>query len=323
MVSSPRIIFFGTPDFAVYSLEKLVVNGYSIVAVVTAPDKPAGRGLKEKASPVKVFAMLHGIPVLQPVNMKDPKFSDQIKAFNPDLQIVIAFRMMPRLVWDLPPLGTFNLHASLLPQYRGAAPINWAVINGEPETGVTTFMLNEQIDTGKILFSDKILIGSNETAGELHDRLMRAGAELVIKTVDGIVSGAISETHQESLIGNHATLKQAPKIFKEDCRIDWNQDVATIHNFIRGLSPHPGAYTELKMPDGETLILKIYRSVPEQKEVQHSPGDFFTDGKSFLKVSAKNGFIHLEELQLAGRKVMNSGDFLRGFGKIFPETHGI
>jgi methionyl-tRNA formyltransferase len=323
MADFPRIVFFGTPEFAVASLDKLVHGGFEIVAVVTAPDKPAGRGLKEKISPVKEFALLQGLPVLQPVNMKDPGFISQLQSFKPDLQIVIAFRMMPQQVWAMPPLGTFNLHASLLPQYRGAAPVNRAVINGERETGVTTFFLNEQIDTGRILLSEKVQIGADETAGELHDRLMLAGAELVLRTVRRIVDGTVGEIHQESLIVDPALLKPAPKIFKEDCRINWNQDVLTVYNFIRGLSPHPGAFTDFIAADGGTQSLKIFRALPEQKNHQHSPGDFLTDGKSFLKVGAKNGFIHLLELQLQGRKAMNSGDFLRGFARIFPETHGI
>ena len=323
MPAFPRIVFFGTPEFAVASLEKLIGSGFNVVAVITASDKPSGRGLKEKSSPVKECALAHGIPVMQPLNMKNPQFLEQLKSIKPDLQIVIAFRMMPRQVWALPPLGTFNLHASLLPQYRGAAPINHAIINGERETGVTTFMLNEQIDAGKILFSEKVEIGANETAGELHDRLMLAGADLVLKTTARIVSGDISEIVQESLAGDPASLKKAPKIFKEDCRIDWDQEVATIHNFIRGLSPHPGAYTELYHAAGGTQLLKIFRVIPEHSDVSCLPGEFSTDGKTFLKVGAKNGFIHLVELQLPGRKVMNSGDFLRGFGKIFTETHGI
>jgi methionyl-tRNA formyltransferase len=322
MPGFPRIVFFGTPDFAVTSLEQLVSAGFSVVAAVTAPDKPAGRGLKDKVSPVKEFALENGIPVLQPLNMKAPEFLDQLRSFQPDLQIVIAFRMMPREVWTLPSMGTFNLHASLLPQYRGAAPINRAVMNGEHETGVTTFFINEQIDTGKILFSEKLAIGPDETAGELHDRLMHAGASLVLKTVQRITAGPIDAAGQESMISDTAVLKQAPKIFKEDCRIDWNKDVLAIHHFIRGLSPHPGAFTEILMPDGKMQILKIYRARPEQNDSISLPGKFYSDGKTYLKVGAKNGFIHLEEVQLSGRKVMNSGDFLRGFGRIFPETRG-
>jgi len=323
MSGFPRIIFFGTPDCAVASLERLLAAGFQVVAVVTAPDKPAGRGLLEKISPVKACALQHGIPVLQPLNLKDPRFHVQLRSLNPDLQIVIAFRMMPRQVWALPPLGTFNLHASLLPQYRGAAPINHAIINGERETGVTTFFLNEHIDTGKIILTEKVAIGPEETAGELHDRLMKTGAGVVLKTVEQIVSGNAGEILQESLIADPASLKAAPRIFREDCRIDWNRDVGTIHNFIRGLSPHPGAFTTLDIASGEKQILKIFRVVPEPMDPPCSPGEFLTDGKSFLNVGAKNGIIHLAELQLQGRKVMNTGDFLRGFGRIFHETRGI
>ncbi len=319
----PRIIFFGTPGFAVPSLERLVIAGFTVVAVVTAPDKPAGRGLKEKASPVKEFALLHGIPVLQPVNMKDPRFSEQLMSYKPDLQIVIAFRMMPKQVWALPALGTFNLHASLLPQYRGAAPINWAIICGEHETGVTTFFLNDQIDTGKIIFSEKIKIGIDETAGELHDRLMEIGAKLVIRTIESIISGSVREVTQESLIIGDTPLKQAPKIYTENCRINWYQDVVTIHNFIRGLSPHPGAFMELKMPDGTLRTLKIFKTIPEIGSINKSPGEIITDGKTSIKISAQNGIINVKLLQLSGRKAMNTGDFLRGFAGIFPETHGI
>ena len=319
----PRIIFFGTPGFAVASLERLVIAGFAVVAVVTAPDKPAGRGLKEKVSPVKEFAMLHGIPVLQPVNMKDPRFSEQLKSYKPDLQIVIAFRMMPKQVWALPALGTFNLHASLLPQYRGAAPINWAIIGGEHETGVTTFFLNDQIDTGKIIFIEKVQIGTDETAGELHDRLMEIGAKLVIRTIECIISGSVKEVRQESLIIGNTLLKQAPKIYTENCRINWNQDVVTIHNFIRGLSPHPGAFMEMKMPDGTLRTLKIFKATPEIGEINQAPGEIITDGKTSIKISAQNGLINVKLLQLSGRKVMNTGDFLRGFAGIFLETHGI
>ncbi len=323
MKTHPRIIFFGTPGFAVASLERLVDEGFPVVAVVTAPDKPTGRGLKETQSPVKLFAVSCGIPVLQPVNMKDPQFSAQLASFKPDLQIVIAFRMMPRQVWSIPALGTFNLHASLLPQYRGAAPINRAIMNGEKETGITTFLLNEQIDAGKILFAEKTFIGEDETAGELHDRLMEKGAALVVKTVEQLALGKVSEIRQDSLIVDPGSLKPAPKIFRDDCRIDWEQDVYSIHNLVRGLSPHPGAFAEFRMADGSLQLLKIFKVIPEETAPDGLPGDFFTDGKSFLKIGAKNGFIEILELQLSGRKVMNSGDFLRGFGKIIPETHGI
>ena len=323
MKEFPRIVFFGTPDFAVQSLERLVGEGYPVVAVVTAADKPAGRGLAEKASPVKEFALSAGIPVLQPLNMKDPLFIDQLSSYKPDLQIVIAFRMMPKVVWALPPMGTFNLHASLLPQYRGAAPINRAVMNGETETGVTTFFLNEQIDTGRIILSERVTIGSDETAGELHDRLMVTGADLVVRTVERIVSGTIDEIQQESLIGDPASLKQAPKIFREDCRIDWNREVQEVYNFIRGLSPHPGAFTELQMNDGTEHVLKIFRAYFEPGEFGRHPGEIITDGKTFLKMGTKSGMIDIKTLQLSGRKVMNSGDFLRGFGRLLPETRAV
>lgn len=323
MALFPRIVFFGTPDFAVASLAKLTDSGFPVVAVVTAPDKPAGRGLKEKVSPVKEFALLNGIPVLQPPNMKDPMFLQQLSEYKPDLQIVIAFRMMPKLVWALPPLGTFNLHASLLPQYRGAAPINWAIINGEQETGVTTFFLNEHIDCGKILLTQKVTIHPHETAGELHDRLMTLGAGVVLQTVNLIVAGNFTETSQEILPDGDPQLKAAPKIFRDDCMVNWNQDVKSVHNFIRGLSPHPCAFTNLTLPDGSVQSLRILRSSPGETDQEPAPGQFFTDGKSFLKVSAKNGFIYLNEVQLSGRKAMNTVDFLRGYRSVFPETRAI
>lgn len=294
--------------------------GFDIAAVVTSTDKPAGRGLKERPSPVKVFANQHLIPVLQPVSMKDPVFLDQLKSIKPDLQIVIAFRMMPREVWEMSPLGTFNLHASILPQYRGAAPINRAIMNGEKETGVTTFMLNEQIDAGKILFSEKVDIGPDETAGELHDRLMITGAGLVVKTVKEIMAGNTFEIQQNSLISDSSVLKPAPKIFKEDCRIDWHQEVNAIHNLIRGLSPYPGAFTEIILEDGTRQALKIFRAFPEHCDSSGLQGAVFTDRRTYIKIGAKNGFIHLAELQMPGRKAMNSGDFLRGYGHLFSET---
>jgi methionyl-tRNA formyltransferase len=320
---SPRIVFFGTPEFAVTSLKSLHLSGYNVVAVVTATDKPAGRGLKDKASPVKEFALEHGIPVLQPPNMKDPMFLEQLRSFNPELQIVIAFRMMPRQVWELPPLGTFNLHASLLPQYRGAAPINWAVINGEEVTGVTTFFLNDQVDTGKIILSESVAIGPDESAGELYERLMKTGSAVVLRTVDMIMSGNVPQIPQDTLITDPRALKQAPKLFRESCLINWDQDIMQVHNFIRGLSPHPGATTEITLADGTRQLLKIYRAFPEPADDFTEPGRLISDGKSILKISAKNGFLNLDQLQLSGRKVMNSGDFLRGYGRFFSETRGI
>jgi methionyl-tRNA formyltransferase len=313
MTSYPRIVFFGTPEFAVASLEQLVISGYQVVAVVTAADKPAGRGLKPKASPVKVYALQHGISIFQPLNMKDPAFLDQLSVLKPDLQIVVAFRMMPKPIWSLPPLGTFNLHASLLPQYRGAAPINRVIMNGEHETGVTTFFLDEQIDSGKILLSEKVQIHPDETAGELHDRLMRTGSEVIIQTVDAIVSGRLDGISQETMVDSRTPLRTAPKIFREDCHINWNQNVTTVYNFIRGLSPFPGAFTYIRMPDGTSQVLKILRATPEEVETNIVPGELISDGKTYLKMATKNGFIHLKDLQLSGRKAMNSLDFLRGF----------
>jgi len=313
----PRIIFFGTPVFAVYSLKKIVENGYPVISIVTAPDKPAGRGLKIKVSPVKEAAMELGIPVLQPANLKDPLFLEQITNLHPDLQIIIAFRMLPKTIWALPPLGTINLHASVLPQYRGAAPINWAIINGEKETGLTTFFLNEQIDTGNIIFNSSLTIGPEENAGEIHDRLMVSGAGLLLKTMEGVVNGTIHEMSQIGLPGGDKIFKSAPKLTKEHCRIDWNQNITDIHNKIRGLSPHPGAYTELPMPDGDKLFLKIYKSSFIFTDDPHIPGSVDTDGKTYLKVSGENGYIHILELQPAGRKPLNIVDFLNGFGKLF------
>jgi methionyl-tRNA formyltransferase len=323
MKNFPRIIFYGTPGFAAASLERLVDAGYPVIAVVTAPDRPAGRGLKARESAVKITAVKHGIPVLQPVNMKDPAFAALLEGLKPDLQVVIAFRMMPRQVWSLPPLGTFNLHASLLPQYRGAAPINWAVINGETETGVTTFFLNDEIDTGKIILSEKVSIGPSDSAGDLHDRLMETGSGLVIRTVESIISGNVRETPQENLAGAIGTLKPAPKIFKEDCRIDWDRDVSTVYNFIRGMSPSPGAWSLLQMPDGSRQSYKVLASTMEAGHTGLAPGVIVTDGKTTLKVAARGGFICPVTIQLAGRKVMHTVDFLRGFGRIFAETRDL
>jgi methionyl-tRNA formyltransferase len=313
MKEHPRIIFFGTPDFAVASLGRLVGEGYPVAAVVTAPDKPAGRGLKLTPSPVKTFAFAKGIPVLQPISLRDPGFLDTLAGFRPDLQIVIAFRMLPRVVWALPPLGTFNLHASLLPQYRGAAPINHALINGETETGVTTFFINETIDTGRILLSERLPVGSSETAGELHDRLKVAGAELVVRTVEGIATGNIREIPQETLTGSIPLLKEAPKIFRENCRIDWNAGVGEIHNRIRGLSPYPGAFTEMSLNDGAEHLIKILRAEPEPSPVIVAPGSLQTDGKTWIRIAAKDGFIRVLKIQIAGRSVMDIPVFLRGF----------
>jgi methionyl-tRNA formyltransferase len=261
MKNHPRIIFYGTPEFAVASLRRILEAGYLVAAVVTAPDRLAGRGLKMNFSPVKEFALRHELPLLQPVNLKDPVFHNELRLLEPDLQVVVAFRMLPVEVWSMPSMGTFNLHASLLPQYRGAAPINWAIINGEKETGVTTFFIDEKIDTGRIIYREAISIEPEETAGELHDRLMMSGAELVVRTVEAIESGnVLASMPQEVYSTESMPLKPAPKIQKEDCRINWDDEAEAVTDFIRGLSPHPGAYTELKTDDGSSLYLKVFRA---------------------------------------------------------------
>jgi len=306
-----RIVFMGTPDFAVESLKKLVENNYNVAGVITAPDKPAGRGQKLRRSPVKVYAEEQGIKVLQPTNLKDPSFLEELKSLKADLQIIVAFRMLPEVVWNMPPMGTFNLHASLLPQYRGAAPINWAVINGEKETGVTTFFLRHEIDTGNIILQKKIEIGPDENAGSVHDRLMVVGAELVLKTVDQIISGEVKTIPQDK-IADEKLLKPAPKIFKNDCKIDWSLTAQEIHNKIRGLSPYPAAWSEFELKDGKQLQFKIYESQMSAGS-NLKPGEIFSDGKNFIEVGTGSGSIKLKRLQLAGKKQLPVQDLLRGF----------
>ena len=306
-----RIVFMGTPDFAVASLDILVSNGYNIVGVVTAPDRQAGRGRKLSISPVKKYALENGLTILQPEKLKDKNFLTELKLLKPDLQVVVAFRMLPEVVWSLPRLGTFNLHASLLPQYRGAAPINRAVMNGEKETGVTTFFIDEKIDTGKVIMWEKVSIGEDETAGELHDRLMITGAELVLKTVEKIIGGDYTLIDQNKI--DTSVLKPAPKIFKEDCRINWKQDIDSIYNFIRGLSPYPGAFTELISPDGEKYFVKIFRAEKSANNEQVNPGILKTDSKTFIRIYGKNGYININEIQIAGKKRMKTDELLRGF----------
>jgi methionyl-tRNA formyltransferase len=301
-----KIIFMGTPDFAVASLEALLEAGTEVVGVVTAPDKPAGRGQKLSESAVKQFAVEKGLKVLQPEKLKNPDFLAELKALNADLQVVVAFRMLPEVVWSMPPKGTINLHASLLPQYRGAAPINWAIINGEKESGVTTFFIKQEIDTGAILFVEKITIDENTTAGEYHDRLMNKGAGLLVKTVKAIESGRYTEQPQEQLIEGQE-LKHAPKIFKEDCRIDWNQPVEKVYNLIRGLSPYPASYTDL---NGKTF--KLYKAVKETEQPTVEPGGYLTDNKTYLKFACANGYIQVTDVQLEGKKRMGVEEFLRG-----------
>jgi methionyl-tRNA formyltransferase len=315
-----RIVFMGTPEFAVASLDALLKAGFNIVAVVTSPDKPAGRGMKPNESAVKKYALQKNLKILQPEKLKNASFLEELKSLHVDLQIVVAFRMLPEVVWDMPSKGTINLHASLLPQYRGAAPINWAIINGEKETGLTTFKLKHEIDTGDILMQEKISIGENETAGELHDRMKETGAKLLVETVRGILDGTLKETPQSSMVNRessietsempepHSQLKHAPKIHTDTCRIDWNKSVEEIHNLIRGLSPYPTAFTEL----GDKA-LKIFRSEKETAIPGSAPGKWETDKKTYLKFAAKNGYIHLKEVQLEGKKRMSIEDFLRGY----------
>jgi methionyl-tRNA formyltransferase len=304
-----KIVFMGTPEFAVASLDALVKAGFNIVGVITAPDKPAGRGMKLQESAVKKYAVEKGLKVLQPEKLKNPQFLEELRSLSADLQVVVAFRMLPEVVWNMPAMGTINVHASLLPQYRGAAPINWAVINGEKESGVTTFKLKHEIDTGDILLQEKISIGENETAGELHDKLKDLGAQVLVKTVRGLADGSLNETPQSEILNSKSeTIKHAPKIFTDTCKIDWNKSVEEVHYLIRGLSPFPGAFSYLN-----DKLLKIYKSEKELKQPSIPQGRFETDGKTFLKFACSDGFIHVKELQLEGKKRMNVEDFLRGY----------
>ena len=308
-ISGLRVIFMGTPEFAVASLDALLQAGCNIVAVVTAPDKPAGRGMKLTESEVKKYAVEKGLNILQPEKLKSADFISSLQNLNADLQIVVAFRMLPEIVWNMPLLGTINLHGSLLPQYRGAAPINWAVINGEKETGVTTFKLQHEIDTGNILLQKKFAIGDDDTAGDVHDKMKMIGADLLVETVKGFADGPLVEMSQRLTMdgGRLTELKHAPKIFTETCKIDWNKTVGEIHNLIRGLSPFPGAFSFL-----QNKMLKIYRSKKEIIIPTHSIGEVVSDGKTFLKFACSNGYIHVIELQLEGKKKMLVEDFLRG-----------
>ncbi len=306
---SPRIIFMGTPEFAVASLNALVSAGFNIVGVITAPDKPAGRGMQLQQSAVKQYAVEKGLNVLQPEKLKNPAFLEQLSSLRADLQVVVAFRMLPELVWNMPPLGTINLHASLLPQYRGAAPINWAVINGEKETGVTTFKLQHEIDTGNVLLQEKIPIGENETAGELHDRMKVIGSTLLLKTVQGIADGSLQGKPQEQFTVD-TPLQHAPKIFTDTCRIDWTNSTTDIFNLIRGLSPYPAAFTYL---DGK--LLKIYKVTKELTTPVIPAGSHDSDGKTWLRFAASDGYIYITELQLEGKKKMRTEDFLKGYRK--------
>lgn len=295
----------GTPDFAVTSLDALRKAGFDIVGVITAPDKPAGRGQKIHQSAVKQYAEANNLYTLQPEKLKDPDFLKELKALKADLQVVVAFRMLPELVWNMPEKGTINLHASLLPQYRGAAPINWAIINGEKTSGVTTFFLKHEIDTGDILFCEKVAISDDMVAGELHDKLMNVGASLLTKTVQAIKEVDYKELPQDSF--DDTVLKHAPKIFKDDCQINWNESLDRVYNHIRGLSPYPAAFTTL-----QGKFLKIYRAEKEFINHDTEVGKYISDGKTYLKFATAEGYINLKEIQLEGKKRMNIEDFLRG-----------
>lgn len=308
-----RIVYMGTPDFAVESLRALVEGGYNVVGVITMPDKPVGRhGSVLQASPVKEYALSQNIPVLQPEKLKDETFIGELRTLNADLQIVVAFRMLPEVVWDMPRFGTFNLHASLLPQYRGAAPINWAVINGDTETGVTTFFLTHEIDTGKIIRQKHLPIADTDNVGVVHDALMKMGAGLVTETVDLLLAGKADAIPQEEFVKDVAELRPAPKIFKETCRIDWNQPLKKIYDFIRGLSPYPAAWTDLVAPDGSRLVLKVYETEKHPASHNHATGTIYTDAKTYIDVAVEDGYIRFFNLQLAGKKRMGVKDFLNG-----------
>lgn len=308
-----RIVFMGSPKFAVASLDALVKENYNVVGVITAPDKVAGRGKQIRKTEIKLYAEANGLKLFQPENLKDQQFVHAFKALEPNLGIVVAFRMLPEVVWSYPEFGTFNLHASLLPQYRGAAPINHAIINGEKETGLTTFFLKHDIDTGNIIFLEKLLIGENETFGQLHDRMMAKGADLVLKTVKTIESDTIQIIPQDNLIKPGEILLPAPKIFKEDCRIDWNSNVKEIHNFVRGLNPVPTAYTHLISPDGEELPMKVFNTTFREMDHQQPVGKIKSDNKNEFLVFVKDGIIQINELQLAGKKCLAVDSFLNGF----------
>jgi methionyl-tRNA formyltransferase len=309
-MSSPGIIFYGTPEFAVASLERLLQHQFNILSVVTSPDKPAGRGQKMHISAVKNYAVEHGLKILQPVSLKDPSFLEELRHYNPDLQIIVAFRMLPEQVWKFPKLGTFNLHASLLPQYRGAAPINWAIINGEKETGVTTFFLRHEIDTGSIILQEKVFISENDTAGTVYERLKNIGGELVVKTTEAIAKKNYILKEQLA----HGELKPAPKLSRKNTKIDFSKRPEEIHNLVRGLTPEPGAHAELNLAENFlTLMVKIYEVEPELKAHDEPFGTILTDNKSYLKVYVKDGLVSLKDIHISGRSKMSIRDFLNGF----------
>lgn len=309
-----RIVYMGTPEFAVESLKRLVEGGYNVVGVITMPDKPMGRhGSVLQASPVKQYAVSQGLKVLQPERLKDEAFLEELRALQADLQIVVAFRMLPEVVWAMPPMGTFNLHAALLPQYRGAAPINWAVINGDTETGITTFFLQHEIDTGDIIQQVRVPIADTDNVEIVYDKLMMLGGDLVLETVDAILAGTVKPIPQEELIQIDTELRPAPKIFKETCRIDWSKGVKQVYDFVRGLSPYPAAWTELCGAENKPQVLKIYETEKQFVEHNLSVGAIDTDQKTYFRIAVKDGFVNVLSLQLAGKKRMQVGDFLRGY----------
>lgn len=307
-----RIVYMGTPDFAVEALRCLVEGGYNVVGVITMPDKPAGRGHQIQYSPVKQYALSQHLPLLQPERLKEESFVQALREWKADLQIVVAFRMLPEVVWNMPRLGTFNLHASLLPQYRGAAPINWAVINGDTETGITTFFLQHEIDTGEVIQQVPVPIADTDNVEVVHDKLMHLGGRLVVETVDAILAGTVKPIAQEAMavVGE---LRPAPKIFKETCRIDWTQSTKQVYDFVRGLSPYPAAWCELVNPDGEAVVVKIFDTEKLPKSHSLAPGTILTDGKNYLDVAVADGFISILALQLPGKKRLKTGELLRGF----------
>jgi len=313
-----RIIYMGTPDFAVAPLEELLNANCNIVGVITNPDKPAGRGQKIKESAVKIFAKEKGLNILQPEKFRDPNFIEELKNLKADIQIVVAFKMLPEIVWNMPKYGTVNIHASLLPHYRGAAPINWALINGDKQTGVSTFLLKHEIDTGNIIYQEKINIDDSDNVEDIHDKLMDLGAKLIVKTVQSISEGNYPQVNQNSLVEDNEEIKIAPKIFKDDCKINWNKSLTDIHNIIRGLSPYPAAWTQLNPISGEgkSLSLKIFKTEKIIEQHNFTVGSIHTDKKKYLKIATKEGFINITNLQLAGKKRMECQDFLRGFQQI-------
>lgn len=310
-----RIVYMGTPDFAVESLRCLVEGGYNVVGVITMPDKPMGRhGSVLQPSPVKQYAVEKGLRVLQPANLKDEAFVEELRSLKADLQIVVAFRMLPEVVWNMPPMGTFNLHASLLPQYRGAAPINWAIINGDKETGITTFFLQHEIDTGEVIQQVRVPIADEDNVEVIHDKLMSLGGRLVTETVDAILAGEVKPVPQEELVNlSQGELRPAPKIFKDTCRIDWMKGVKGVYDFVRGLSPYPAAWTELVSADGSLQVLKIFQTEKNFFSHEEKIGTVSTDGKTYFRVALADGYLNILSLQLAGKKRMPVADFLRGF----------